>query len=145
MLRATGLPRVEAEGQAAKVVETLIGVLNDPHGRWILGARTEAETEVSWSAWAESDGTEIVKTLRGDRMFRAGATPGSEDGTHLWIVDYKTGRAGGTAIDTYLEEQRAIYRPQLEGYAEVMRKVHGEDTLLRMALYFPLLRRLVWW
>jgi ATP-dependent exoDNAse (exonuclease V) beta subunit len=145
MLRSHGLPHKEAESQSTKVIDALVEVLNDPDGRWILGARADAETEVSWSSWADSEGGEIVKTLRGDRIFRAGATPRSDGNSHIWIVDYKTGRAGGKAIDKFLQQEKEKYRPQLDAYGEVMRKVHGDDIPLRLALYYPMLKRLVWW
>jgi hypothetical protein len=116
-------------------------VLRDPTGRWILGARAGAKNEISWSTWAG----EVVQTLRGDRIFHAGATPGSVEETHLWIVDYKTARHGTSGIDAFLAEEKEKYARQLESYAEVMRKIQGNDLPLRMALYFPLLTRLVWW
>ncbi len=145
MLRSTGLPRAEAEPQAAEVVRALQGVLQDAKGRWILGARAGAQTETSWSGWAGSEGAEIVRTLRGDRIFRAGATPCSGEETHLWIVDYKTARHGASGLDAFLEAEKQKYLHQLEAYAAIMRKVHGEDQPLRLALYYPLLTRLVWW
>jgi ATP-dependent helicase/nuclease subunit A len=142
LLRAAGLPRMEAEAQSAEVVRALLAVLNDANGRWILGARANAQTEASWSTWASDD---VVRTLRGDRIFRAGAEPGSLEETHLWIVDYKTARHGASGIDTFLQSEKEKYLGQLEAYAGVMRKVHGEDIPLRLALYYPLLTRLVWW
>jgi ATP-dependent helicase/nuclease subunit A len=146
MLRAAGLPRAEAEPQSAEVVRALLAVLRDPDGRWILGPRASAQTEVSWSSWAASEsGGEVVRTLRGDRIFRAGATPGSLDQTHLWIVDYKTARRGAPGLDDFLAQEKAMYSSQLEAYAQVMRRVHGESTPMRLALYYPLLTRLVWW
>jgi hypothetical protein len=145
MLRSAGLPRTEAEPQAAEVVRALRGVLHDATGRWILGARAGAQTETSWSGWVASQGTEMVRTLRGDRIFRAGATPCSMDETHLWIVDYKTARHGASGLDAFLETEKAKYLQQLEAYGAVMRKVHGQDLPLRLALYYPLLTRLVWW
>ncbi|MGC2401274.1 MAG: UvrD-helicase domain-containing protein, partial [Acidobacteriaceae bacterium] len=53
MLRSAGLPRAEAESQAADVVRTLQSVLQDANGRWILGARAEAQSEASWSGWTD--------------------------------------------------------------------------------------------
>jgi ATP-dependent helicase/nuclease subunit A len=125
-----------------EVVRALVGVLQDPTGRWILGARADAQTEVSWSSWGAGD---LVRTLRGDRIFRAGAEPHSSGETHLWIVDYKTARRGTSGVDAFLESEKQKYLQQLEAYAEVMRKVHGENLPLRLALYYPLLSRLVWW
>ncbi|MEA3007467.1 MAG: ATP-dependent helicase/nuclease subunit, partial [Acidobacteriaceae bacterium] len=106
MLRSTGLPPAEAEPQAVEVVRALQGVLQDAKGRWILGARAGAQTETSWSGWAGSEGTEIVRTLRADRIFRAGATPCSGEETHLWIVDYKTARHGASGLDAFLEAEK---------------------------------------
>jgi ATP-dependent helicase/nuclease subunit A len=145
MLRSAGLPRADAEPQASDVVRALQGVLQDAKGRWILGARAGAQTETSWSGWAASEGAELLRTLRGDRIFRAGATPCSTEETHLWIVDYKTARHGVSGLDAFLESEKDKYLHQLEAYAAVMRKVHGENQPLRLALYYPLLTRLVWW
>jgi ATP-dependent exoDNAse (exonuclease V) beta subunit len=146
MLRANGLPRAEAEPQSAEVVRALTAVLKDPTGCWILGAHAGARTEISWSAWAATEGDgETVRSLRGDRIFRAGATPGSTEETHLWIVDYKTATHGTSGLDTFLEGEKAKYQQQLESYAVVMRKVQGEDLPICLALYYPLLSRLVWW
>ena len=141
ILRSSGLPRAEAEPLSAEVVRALQAVLSDPTGRWILGARAGAKNEISWSTWAG----EVVQTLRGDRIFHAGATPGSVEETHLWIVDYKTARHGASGIDAFLAEEKEKYARQLESYAEVMRKLQANALPLRMALYFPLLTRLVWW
>ncbi len=57
MLRSAGLPRAEAEPQAAEVVRALQGVLQDAKGRWILGARAGAQTETSWSGWVGFGGS----------------------------------------------------------------------------------------
>jgi ATP-dependent helicase/nuclease subunit A len=145
LLRANGLARAEAETESAEVVRALQAVLQDATGRWVLGARSGAKTETSWSGWATTEGGEVVRTLRGDRIFRAGAAPGSAEETHLWIVDYKTARHGASGLDAFLESEKGKYVHQLEAYAEIMRKVHGEDLPIRMALYYPLLSRLVWW
>jgi hypothetical protein len=141
ILRSGGLPRAEAEPLSADVVRALHAVLRDPTGRWILGARAGAKNEISWSTWAG----EVLQMLRGDRIFHAGATPGSGEETHLWIVDYKTARHGASGMDAFLAQEKDKYVAQLEAYAEVMRNVRGNDLPLRMALYFPMLTRLVWW
>ncbi len=146
LLRSTGLPRAEAEAQSAETVRALLAVLRDPQARWLLGARAGAQTEVSWSTWASTEGSgNVVRTLRGDRVFRAGASPGSTEDTHLWIVDYKTTRHGSAGLDAFLAEEKEKYAQQLESYGEVLRKLPGNDLPLRLALYFPLLTKLVWW
>ncbi len=146
LLRHGGLPRAEAEAHAAKAVQALKATLEDVNGRWILAARREAQTETSWSVWLESEqagGT--LKTHRGDRIFRAGAEPGSTEQTHLWIVDYKTAQHSGAGLEAFLAEEKEKYKPQLETYGRVLRRVHGEALPLRLALYYPLLQRLLWW
>jgi ATP-dependent helicase/nuclease subunit A len=146
LLRHAGLSAAEAETQSVKVVEALKSALEDETGRWILAARNEAETETSWTAWtAPEEGSARLATLRGDRIFRAGAEPQSWDETHLWIVDYKTAQHGAAGLDAFLEEEKKKYRDQLEAYGEVMRHVHGEKLPMRLALYYPLLKRLLWW
>ncbi len=141
LLRATGLPRVQAESTSRDVVRALEAVLRDPVGRWVVGARAGARNEVAWSTWEES----AVRTLRGDRIFRAGAEPLSLEETHLWIVDYKTAQHGAAGLDEFLAREKEKYAAQLESYAKVLRKLPGNDLPLRLALYFPLLSRLVWW
>ncbi len=146
LLRHGGLPRPEAEANAAKAVQALKATLEDLNGQWILAARREAQTETSWSVWLDSEqagGT--LKTHRGDRIFRAGAEPGSTGQTHLWIVDYKTAQHSGAGLEAFLAEEKEKYKPQLETYGRVLRKVHGEELPLRLALYYPLLQRLLWW
>ncbi len=145
LLRSAGLPRSEAEQQSAEVVRALQSVLQDATGRWILGARAGAQSETSWSGWVDAAGREVVRTLRGDRIFRAGGTPCSREESHLWIVDYKTARHGASGVDAFLDSEKTKYLPQLEAYAGVMRKVHGESQAIRLALYYPLLSRLLWW
>ena len=49
-----------------------------------------------------------MRTLRGDRIFRAGATPGSVEETHLWIVDYKTARHGTSGLEAFLADEKEI-------------------------------------
>jgi ATP-dependent helicase/nuclease subunit A len=146
LLRQAGLSAQDAQSQSAKVIEALRSTLEDEAGRWILTARTEAETETSWSAWTESgNAAATLRTLRGDRVFRAGPEPHSRQESHLWIVDYKTAQHGTEGLDAFLAEEKERYRGQLEAYAEVMRQVRGEELPLRLALYYPLLKKLLWW
>ena len=85
-----------------------------------------------------------MRTLRGDRMFRAGATPCSREDASVdrGLQDCASWRFWPRR---FLETEKAKYLQQLEAYAGVMRKVHGENLPLRLALYYPLLTKLVWW
>jgi hypothetical protein len=40
---------------------------------------------------------------------------------------------------------RAIFAPQIETYAEVLRKLHGSDAQVRAGLYYPRMASLDWW
>ena len=94
-------------------------------------------------AWSPGDG--VVRTLRGDRIFRAGATPGSTEETHYGSWTTKPPAMARPAWTPFSKARKEKYLQQLEAYAGVMRKVHGRDLPLRLALYYPLLTRLVWW
>jgi ATP-dependent exoDNAse (exonuclease V) beta subunit len=60
-----------------------------------------------------------------DRLFEAA-------GGERWIVDFKTSRHEGGGLETFLDEQRIRYEPQLNAYAVAFDKTH-------LGLYFPLL------
>jgi ATP-dependent exoDNAse (exonuclease V) beta subunit len=57
-----------------------------------------------------------------------------------WVIDYKTSRHEGGALDAFLASELERYRPQLETYAELARGLGPEPV--RAALYFPLLAQL---
>jgi len=59
-----------------------------------------------------------------------------EHGTR-WIIDYKTGGHTGGGVDEFLDREQERYRPQLEGYANIISKM--EERPIRLGLYFPLL------
>ena len=59
-----------------------------------------------------------------------------EEGTR-WVVDYKTGLHEGGDVEAFLDAERERYRPQLERYAALLRRLDGRP--LKMGLYFPLL------
>ena len=80
-------------------------------------------------------------------MFRAGIEPLVVGTDCLWIVDYKTTAHGSAGVEEFLAGEKEKYGPQLEAYARMM---HGEmaggrEDGLRVALYYPMLPRLIWW
>jgi len=151
MLRQAGLSREQAELQSSTVIRALKSALEDPVGRWMLSARSDAETETSWSAWqTDKEQAEALSTRRADRIFRAGAQPLSLEETHLWIVDYKTAQHSDAGLDAFLKAEEERYKPQLELYGRMLRETRnkmacGEALPLRLALYYPLLKRLLCW
>lgn len=145
MLRQAGLARPAADAESARVVQALKNALEDGVGRWILSAQPEAETESSWSSWREVSADDALATLRADRIFRAGELPESAGETHVWIVDYKTAQHSGAGLGEFLAAERAKYEPQLARYGQMMRLAYGPALPLRLALYYPLLPKLIWW
>jgi hypothetical protein len=118
-----------------------------PEGQWLLSPHPGAQSEWSLSSWTgANDAATRLRTLRVDRVFRAGDAPLSEGSRCLWIIDYKTGGdPGGILLDAYLEAQKEQWRPQLESYGNALRGFHTEGLELRYGLYFPELLRLKSW
>jgi hypothetical protein len=142
------------------VLAAFNAVLNDPAGRWLLAAQRDARSEAAWSTRA---GGGLLRTLRADRVFLAGPTPGNlksgdsvgeggatgdPDGgrSYLWIVDYKTAPPPPPMmLANFLAEERERHRAQLERYSAALRQVFGPAQPQRLAVYYPLLPHLDWW
>lgn len=135
MLRADGLPPALVERLAGRVIVALSNTLREPIGRWLLGARVDARSEYALTIAAERS-----IRVRMDRVFRAGASPGTEDAGCLWIIDYKTGSHGAEGVERFLEQERGKYAAQMEGYA----RASGAEEV-RVGLWYPMMGRLVWW
>ena len=140
VLRAAGLAGRDLQVLPPQVLRGLERTLASPEGRWLLSAHPQAASERALNAWDDADQTQT--NLRLDRTFLAGPAPLEPGADHLWIVDYKTSTHAEAGLDAWLEQQRELYREQLETYA---RALAGQTQPLRLALYFPLLSRLVWW
>jgi ATP-dependent helicase/nuclease subunit A len=125
-LIACGLPADVLDAAAERVAGTLTQTLADERGRWLLGPRDAAESELRLTGATAAGIINIIM----DRTFV------DERGAR-WIVDYKTGGHEGGDIDAFLDRERERYRPQLERYAALMR---ARDTRpIRLGLYFPML------
>ena len=134
ILRSSGLAATHLQRQTATLLRALTNALTDPEGRWILSPHPEARSESSL--------TSPAGTLRLDRTFLAGPTPGSQGTTHLWIVDYKTATHAHTGLEPFLAKEKVKYQPQLETYAQAL--AH-QGLPIRLALYYPLLPHFLWW
>jgi ATP-dependent helicase/nuclease subunit A len=111
-------------------------MLRDAEGRWVLTALEQASSEYALTSWEESR-----RSVRLDRVFRAGASPMQEGSECLWIVDYKTTTHGRVGVEEFLAEEREKYGPQMETYARMM----ADGGEIRVGLYYPMLPRLIWW
>lgn len=135
-LRGEGLARAVAEREAGRAVEVLRKALGDATGRWLLSPHAGAANELALSAAARGG-------IRADRTFFAGAAPGSDGESHVWIVDFKTAEQGRRSDEAFEAEELAKYRQQLEAYAAVRRAISPEPIVL--GLYYPAVPRLIWW
>jgi ATP-dependent exoDNAse (exonuclease V) beta subunit len=110
-----------------RVATAVQRTLEDERGRWFLDAGHRASaTELALTG---RFGGEVVSVVI-DRTF--------VDASGVrWIVDYKTSRHEGAGLEAFLDSERERYRPQLERYAALMRKLAPEPV--RLGLYFPLL------
>jgi hypothetical protein len=82
--------------------------------------------------------------VRLDRVFCAGPEPFVSGGNYLWIVDFKTTQHSGNRLEEFTSQERNKYAPQMEAYAREMND-DAEDKNLRLALYYPMLPKLIWW
>ena len=124
-LREAGLGQAEHAAALSRCMAVLAQTLADPRGRWLLEsghAHASCELRVS----GRLDGRLVDGVV--DRSF-------VDDAGTLWIVDYKAGRHEGGELDTFLDQEQARYRAQLERYARLLAPQH--DGPVRLGLYFP--------
>jgi len=123
-----GVPEERLHDASERVIAALIGVHRDPRGRWILqdGYRDDFREYALSGHWRG----EVVRVVF-DRSFV------DEDGVR-WVIDYKTSQHAGGGLEEFLEREVERYRPQLQRYAMLAKKLGPEPV--RVGLYFPLMR-----
>jgi hypothetical protein len=139
VLRGEGLAPAVVDRLTARVKTGLGNMLTDAEGRWVLGPREGAMSELALTSWDERR-----SSVRLDRVFFGGAKPLDAGKDYLWIIDYKTATHGREGLEEFLAEERVKYAAQMEAYARMMRD-RVEAERLRIGLYYPMLARLVWW
>ena len=122
-----GVPSERLPEAASRVVEALIAVDQDPRGRWIL---QKAREEMREHALSGSLQGEVVRAVF-DRSF-------VDDQGVRWVIDYKTSRHVGGGLEEFLDREVERYRPQLQRYAQLAKRLGPEPV--RLGLYFPLMR-----
>ena len=55
-----------------------------------------------------------------------------------WVIDYKTSQHVGGGLEEFLDREVERYRPQLQRYAMLAKRLGPEPV--RLGLYFPLMR-----
>jgi ATP-dependent exoDNAse (exonuclease V) beta subunit len=139
-VRAVGVERAEAGRIAAKAIELALAASRDPAGQWILSPHVDAASEIRWAGVV----TGSLRTVQVDRVFRAGAEPQAQGGDVWWVIDYKTAHEEN-ADSAALSQMRKIFAPQVELYAQVLRNLHGPDTVVYVGLYYPRMLKFDWW
>ena len=140
-VRATGIDYGQAGRIAARAVEIALRASQDPIGQWILSPHRAAVSEARWAGVMDG----AVHAVQVDRVFRAGAQPGSAGDEAWWIVDYKTAHSEGLDPQGALPELRRLFAPQLEAYARILRNLHGADARVCAGLYYPRMMQFDWW
>jgi ATP-dependent exoDNAse (exonuclease V) beta subunit len=140
-MRAGGISLPEANSLAASALDLALKATHDPHGQWILSPHEDATSEAAWAGIVDG----VLRTVRIDRIFRAGLEPLSTGDDAWWIVDYKTAHADDLDPSVALPSLRRIFAPQIEAYAAVLRNRHGRGKALRAALYYPRMSSFDWW
>jgi ATP-dependent exoDNAse (exonuclease V) beta subunit len=143
-VRAVGVDQPQAAQIAAQALQAALDASHDPIGAWIFSPHAGAASEAGWAVVVNGG----LKTVRVDRVFQAGSTPGSEEleGEDCWwIIDYKTAHADNLDPTQALPELRPLFAPQVEAYAEVLRKLRGADAPIFAGLYYPRMLLLDWW
>jgi ATP-dependent exoDNAse (exonuclease V) beta subunit len=144
LLRAAALTGDALTSATAAATKMLRACAADPVCRWIVAGHPGAQSEISWSGYLpEETGSAQLRTLRADRIFRAGPSPLAEGSDFYWIIDYKT--SPGPSGTLFLTQERTRYAPQLEAYGRILRALHGPETPLRLGLYYPALSLLDYW
>ena len=126
-LAELGVPRELRVPAIERVGNAVQRTLADQRGRWLLDAtHAGSATELALTGRIGADVVRVVI----DRTF--------VDASGMrWIIDYKTSRHEGAGLEAFLDSEQERYRPQLERYAALMRKLAPEPV--RLGLYFPLL------
>jgi ATP-dependent exoDNAse (exonuclease V) beta subunit len=128
-----GVPADRLQQAASRVVAALVAVHRDPRGRWILQRWSEDVREHALSGYVHGEGRgqgEVVRVVL-DRSFL------DERGVR-WVIDYKTSQHLGGHLEEFLDREVERYRPQLNRYAALAKKLGPEPV--RLGLYFPLMR-----
>ncbi len=140
-IRSAGISPTDANTIASRALEIAIQASRDPTARWILSPHVGAASETAWTGLVAN----ALRSVRVDRVFRAGLEPLSGGEEAWWVVDYKTAHAEGLDPAAALPRLRSAFEPQLQTYAAILRNVIGRGVSIRAGLYYPRMLKFDWW
>ena len=123
-----------AERAKTRISELAERTLSCETGRWILGARTDARSELAISRIEAGE----VKNFVIDRTFLD-----DHEGVR-WVIDYKTSEPmAGEPLADFEARESDTYREQLENYVELISEMEWTvEAPIKAALYFPAIQHL---
>ncbi|MBY0545383.1 MAG: UvrD-helicase domain-containing protein [Gammaproteobacteria bacterium] len=137
--RIQGLSHAEGqyplrEADIQHMLQGLAHSIQSTHGDWLFKQLQQPSARIEWA---------LERFQHGEvKQFILDATFIDENDTR-WIVDYKMAQNSGIDHDIFLEEQKQLYTPQLERYAELLRSMESRKT--KLVLYFPLMDAWLEW
>ena len=134
-LISEGISQTAAEPLANEILKEVQLCHQEDFFSWLL-KQNHLQALSEWSL-EDLPGADKIRTGTVDRLVF--------DGTHWWVVDYKTSRpVGGESVDSFLEREASLYRPQLQAYGEMVANYFKVDSrAIRTVLYFTALQRKV--
>ncbi|MGA1791601.1 MAG: UvrD-helicase domain-containing protein [bacterium] len=127
-----GIRSDEAGPLADSILKEIMFCLEEKTCAWILGK----DHQKAYSEWRIEDhpSEAIIRSGTIDRLIF--------DGKTWWIVDYKTVQMDGEDADPFIQEQAAIYKPQMLSYREMIAGYFNTDPAdIVLLLYFTAMQK----
>ncbi|MGA3343443.1 MAG: UvrD-helicase domain-containing protein [Terracidiphilus sp.] len=140
-VRGLGVDRDMAGKIADQAFQIALKASHDPIGSWILSPHACAASEAGWAGVVNGG----VRSVRVDRVFKAGPAPVAEGEDCWWVIDYKTAHADNIEAAATLPALRELFAPQVEAYGQLLRNLHGREAPIFAGLYYPRMLELDWW
>ncbi|MDO9529633.1 MAG: UvrD-helicase domain-containing protein [Syntrophales bacterium] len=132
-LCAEGLPAELAVHISPEIIEEVDSTLSNP----FIAGLIDKSNPIVRSEWAIEDTSK-------EGHIRSGIIDLAVfDGNNWWIVDFKTSRpAKGKSFEKFISREEELYRPQLEAYRSMLKKVEpvGKSSI-HMGIYLTALKQ----
>lgn len=131
------LGRIPVQNMASakkKILNCLEKMFESVRGLWLFNQLSQPDSKVEFALSTFQYGE--VKQFILDATF-------VDENNIRWIIDYKTADYFDSDLSLFLDEQKQLYLPQLEKYAELISKT--EKRPIQLALYFPIINEWMEW